>query len=409
MSVDKMSELQGREHRPAEAEPQAAAAAQNIPAGQERPHSPRLWLGGLAMLAIIAGAIWYLHQPAAAAGRPNEFEGQGIVSVHTALAQRQTVPVVLEGIGTVQAFYTATMTAQVNGKLQSVDFTEGQLVKKGQLLAQIDPRPYQAALDQALATEAKDAAQLQNAKQNLARYEQLAPQNLASKQQVGDQQATVAQLTAQVQIDRALIDSARTELNYTTITAPFTGRTGIRLIDPGNNVHSTDTNGIVVVTQMQPISVVFTLPESALPQVNTALATGKVSVTAYSQDDSRALDTGTLSVVDNRIDTATGTVRLKATFPNLHNTLWPGQFVNAHVLVAQEQGVLTVPDDAIQTGPDGPYTYVVRQDSTVEVRLIKLGEQSGGVTVVRGGLAPGERVVISNQFRLQPGARVSIS
>jgi membrane fusion protein, multidrug efflux system len=296
----------------------------------------------------------------------------------------------------------------VNGQLQSVDFTEGQLVKKGQLLAQIDPRPYQAALDQAVATEAKDAAQLQSAKQDLARYEQLAPQNLASKQQVGDQRATVAQLTAQLQIDRALIDSARTQLNYTTITAPFAGRTGIRLIDPGNNVHASDTNGIVVVTQMQPISVVFTLPESALPQINRALAGGaKVGVTAYSQDDSTALDTGTLTVVDNQIDTTTGTMRIKATFPNPHNTLWPGQFVNAHVLVNQEQGVVTVPSDAVETGPDGPFTYVVRQDSTVEVRPIKLGQQSGGVTVVSNGLDPGERVVTSNQFRLQPGARVN--
>jgi membrane fusion protein, multidrug efflux system len=298
----------------------------------------------------------------------------------------------------------------VNGQLQSVDFTEGQLVKKGQLLAQIDPRPYQAALDQAVATEAKDAAQLQSAKQDLARYEQLAPQNLASKQQVGDQRATVAQLTAQLQIDRALIDSARTQLNYTNITAPFAGRTGIRLIDPGNNVHASDTNGIVVVTQMQPISVVFTLPESALPQINRALAGGgKVSVTAYSQDNSTALDTGTLTVVDNQIDTATGTMRIKATFPNPHNTLWPGQFVNADVLVNQEQGVITVPTDAIQIGPDGPFTYVVRQDSTVEARALKLGERSGSVTVVSSGLDPGDRVVTSNQFRLQPGARVNIS
>ncbi len=374
-----------------------------------RPHGPRLWLGGVTVLAIVGVSIWYVHRPAAAASRPDEFKDQGIVPVQTALAQRQDVPIYLEGLGTVQAFYTATMAAQVNGQLQSVDFTEGQLVKKGQLLAQIDPRPYRAALDQAVATEAKDAAQLQSARQDLARYVALAPQNLASKQQVDDQRALVAQLAAQVQIDRALIDSARTELDYTTITAPFTGRTGIRLIDPGNNVHSTDTNGIVVVTQMQPISVVFTLPESALPQINTALDAGKVSVAAYSQDDSKALDTGSLTVVDNQIDTTTGTMRLKATFPNPRNTLWPGQFVNAHVLVQQQRGVLTVPDAAVQTGPDGPFAYVVRQDSTVEVRALKIGEQSGGVTVVRDGLDPGDRVVTSNQFRLVPGTRVSIS
>jgi membrane fusion protein, multidrug efflux system len=382
---------------------------QDIPTVTARHHSPRLWLGGVTVLAIIGVSIAYVHRPAVAASRPNEFEGQGIVPVQTALAQRQDVPVYLEGLGTVQAFYTATMTARVDGEIDSVDFTEGQLVKKGQLLAQIDPRPYKAALDQAVATEAKDAAQLQSAKDDLARYVQLAPQNLASKQQVDDQRATVAQLTAQVQIDRALIDNARTQLDYTRITAPFSGRTGIRLIDPGNNVLSTSSNGIVVVTQMQPISVVFTLPEGVLPQISTALAAGKVSVTAYSQDDSKLLDTGSLTVLDNQIDTTTGTMRLKATFPNPHNTLWPGQFVNAHVLVQEQHGVLTVPDSAVQTGPDGPFTYVVRQDSTVEVRALQIGEQSGGVTVVRAGLDPGERVVTSNQFRLQPGARVNIS
>ena len=377
--------------------------------GSSRHHSPRLWLGGVAVLAVVGGAIWYTHQPASAAGRPNEFAGQGVVPVHTALATIANVPVYLEGLGTVQAFYTATMTARVDGELDSVDFTEGQLVRKGQLLAQIDPRPYRAALDQAVATKAKDEAQLDSARQDLARYEKLAPQNLASKQQVDDQRATVAQLVAQVQIDQALIDNARTNLDYTTITAPFTGRTGIRLVDPGNNVHSTDTNGIVVVTQMQPISVVFTLPEEALPQINRALAAGKVSVTAYSQDDTTALDSGTITVVDNQIDATTGTMRVKATFPNPHNALWPGQFVNARVLVDEEHGVLTVPNAAVQTGPDGPFTYVVDSDSSVEVRPLKLGEQSGNLTVVRDGLRPGERVVTSNQFRLAPGTHVRIA
>ena len=366
----------------------------------------RVWLGAVAVLAAVATAIVYLHQPAGAREAPRP---DGPIPVQTALAQRSDVPVYLQGIGTVQAFYTATMTARVDGELESVHFTEGQMVKKGQLLAQIDPRPYRAALNQAMATEQKDAAQLQSAKGDLGRYEQLEPQHLSSKQQVDDQRALVAQITAQVQIDQAAIDNARTQLDYTTINAPFDGRTGIRLVDPGNNVRSTDTMGIVVVTQMQPISVVFTLPEDALERIQQALAAGPVSVTAFSQDGTTVLDTGTLTVLDNQIDASTGTMRLKATFPNARNRLWPGEFVNARVLTAREHDVVTLPNEAVQNGPNGPFTYVVNANSTVEVRPLKLGEQSGDLTVVRDGLSAGERVVTSNQFRLEPGARVRTS
>ena len=328
--------------------------------------------------------------------------------VQAALATRADVPVYLTGLGTVQAFYTATMTARVNGEVMDVYFKEGQLVKKGQLLALIDPRPYQAALDQAVATQAKDAAQLQSAREDLQKYVQLEPQNLSSKQQVDDQRALVAQLVAQVQIDHAAIDNARTNLDYCSIIAPFNGRTGIRLIDPGNNVLSTSTNGIVVVTQMQPISVVFVLPEEDLQRVNQAMAAGTVQVVARSQDNKTLLDTGALTVVDNQIDTSTGTMRMKATFPNPHSTLWPGEFVNAEVLVQQEHNAVTVPTAAVQTGPDGPFTYVIKPDSTVEPRPLTLGVQSGARTVVTAGISAGERVVTSNQFRLVPGARVRI-
>jgi membrane fusion protein, multidrug efflux system len=369
-------------------------------------HGPRLWLGAVAGLLVLATLGWYLHRPAAAQERP---KASGPVPVHSALATRGDVPVYLEGLGTVQAFYTATMTARVNGELMSVDFKEGQLVKKGQLLALIDPRPYQAALDGAIATERKDAAQLQSATQDLQKYVQLEPQNLSSKQQVDDQRALVAQLMAQVQIDHAAIDNARTQLEYCSITAPFNGRTGIRLIDPGNNVLSTSTNGIVVLTQVQPISVVFTLPEDDLPRINQAMAAGPVSVMALSQDGKTPLDSGTLIVVDNQIDTTTGTMRIKATFPNPRNTLWPGEFVNANVLVQQQRDVVTIPTDAVQTGPDGPFTYVINADSTVEARAVTLGAQNGDVTVITSGIAIGERVVTSNQFRLEPGSHVQIS
>ena len=381
---------------------------QHSETGAVRRHSsPRWWLGsGAALVGFLVLGVW-LHQPAEAQGRHRLNNVRGAVAVHTAQAKQSDVPIYLQGLGTVQAFYTATMASRVDGQLQSVHFDEGQLVKKGQLLAKIDPRPYQAALDQAVANRQKDTAQLDSAKTDLGRYEQLLPQNLASKQQVDDQRAQVAQLTAQVQIDEAAIDNARTQLDYTNITAPFDGRTGIRLVDPGNNVHASDTAGIVVVTQVQPISVVFTLPEGELEQIQQAEARGPVSVTAIAQDGNTVLDNGKLTVVDNQIDATTGTLRLKAVFPNLHNRLWPGQFVNARVLTAQQHDAITIPSEAVQTGVDGPFAYVVNADATVEARPLKLGEQSGNLTVVLGGLSAGERVVTSNQFQLEPGAKVS--
>jgi multidrug efflux system membrane fusion protein len=367
---------------------------------------PRVWLVVAAIAVLIGVTVWYTHEPASAKAAPSP---TAEVVVNTAVASRRDVPVYLEGLGTVQAFNTVTITPRVDGELQQVDFTEGEHVKKGQLLARIDPRPFRAALEQAVATRAKDAAQLANAKADLARYMVLAPQNLTSKQTLDNQRALVAQLSAQLQIDDAVIDNARTQLTYTSIVSPIDGRTGIRLIDAGNNVHASDTNGIVVVTQMQPISAVFTLPENSLRQVTQALAAGPVSVTALSQDGQTQLDVGTLAVVDNQIDQATGTVRLKATFPNPHQTLWPGQFVNIRVLTSRLHNVVTLPSEAVQEGPDGPFTYVVKPDSTVEARPLKLGEQDGELTVVDAGLTAGERVVTSNQFRLQPGARVRSS
>jgi multidrug efflux system membrane fusion protein len=219
----------------------------------------------------------------------------------------------------------------------------------------------------------------------------------------------VAQLAAQVQVDQAVLDNARTQLDYTRITSPIDGRTGIRLIDPGNIVHAAATTGIVVVTQVQPISVIFTLPEENLVAITAALAAGPVKVTTVSRDDGAELDQGTLSLVDNMIDQTTGTVKLKATFGNAHNTLWPGQYVNARVLVRIERNALTVPTTAVQLGPSGPFTYVVKSDSTVEVRQLKIGDESGGLTIVNDGLALNERVVTSNQYRLQQGSHVRIN
>jgi len=362
-----------------------------------------VWMGVVA-LAAVALIAWRMvvHRREAAAAHT----APPAIAVDTAAVAHSDVPIYLSGLGTVQAFYTVTVTARVDGELETIAFNEGQTVHKGDLLAQIDPRPNQAALDQAVATKAKDAAQLVNAKRDLERYTILQPQDLASKQTVDTARAMVDQLSAQLQVDQAMIDNARTQLAYTRITSPIEGRTGIRLVDPGNIVHAAATTGIVVVTQVQPISVIFTLPEEDLAAVTTALAAGPVNVTTVSRDGGTELDQGTLTLVDNEIDQPTGTAKLKATFANAHNTLWPGQFVNARVLVRTLHDALTVPSTAIQLGPNGPFIYVVKPDSTVEVRQLKVGDESGALTVVTAGLALSEHVVTSNQYRLQAGVHV---
>jgi membrane fusion protein, multidrug efflux system len=358
---------------------------------------------GAAALAVIGLIAWrMLHKPANAASRT----GPAPIAVQIAKVGHTDVPIYLQGLGTVQAFYTVTVTARVDGEIQKIAFTEGQEVKKGDLLAQIDPRPNQAAYEQAVATKAKDAAMLANAKRDLERYILLQPQDLASKQTVDTARAAVDQLNAQLQVDQALIDNAHTQLEYTRITSPINGRTGIRLIDPGNIVHATGTTGIVVVTQVKPISVVFTLPEENLSDVSAAMAAGPVSVTTLSRDGGKVLDSGTVSLIDNEIDQTTGTAKLKATFSNEHNSLWPGQYVNARVLVRTEQQALTLPTTAVQLGPTGPFTYVVKSDSTVEVRPLKIGDESDGMTIVKSGLDAGEQVVTSNQYRLQAGVHI---
>jgi multidrug efflux system membrane fusion protein len=362
----------------------------------------RALIGGLTLVLVIIAWRTLIYKPADAATRTSP----PAIAVDTAAANHSDVPIYLQGLGTVQAFYTVTVTARVDGELQKIGFTEGQEVRKGDLLAQIDPRPNQAAYEQAVATKAKDAAMMENAKRDVARYALLQPQDLASKQTVDTARALLDQLKAQVEVDQAAIDNARTQLDYTRITSPINGRTGIRLVDPGNIVHAAGTTGIVVVTQVQPISVIFTLPEENLSAVGAALAAGPVKVTTLSRDGKTELDQGTLTLIDNQIDQATGTARLKATFANTRNTLWPGQYVNARVLVRTERNALTLPSAAVQLGPSGPFTYVIKNDSTVEVRPLTLGDESGGMTVIKSGIALNERVVTSNQYRLQSGVHV---
>ena len=359
------------------------------------------------VLVVLIAVAWrgMLHKPAEAATHDAP---QGI-AVATAAATQTDVPIYLQGLGTVQAFYTVTVTARVDGELQKIGFTEGQTVRKGDLLAQIDPRPNQAAYQQAVATKAKDAAQLANAVRDFDRYTVLQPQDLASKQTVDTQRALVDQLNAQLQIDQAQIDNARTQLDYTRIISPIEGRTGVRLIDPGNIVHAADTTGIVVVTQVQPIAVIFTLPEEDLGAVGAALAAGPVKVTTEARNGGNELDEGTLSLIDNQIQQATGTMKLKAIFKNERNALWPGQYVNARVLVRTDRRAVTIPSAAVQLGPNGPFTYVVKSDSTVDARPLKIGDESNGMTIVTSGLTLHERVVTTNQYRLQAGSRVRVA
>ncbi|MGO9802409.1 MAG: efflux RND transporter periplasmic adaptor subunit [Steroidobacteraceae bacterium] len=365
---------------------------------------PRTQLGramaGAIALGCVLGGYWLAHKPAAAPKAPPA------IAVDVAPVERADVPVYLEGLGTVQAFYTVTVTARVDGQIEKVAFKEGQHVRKGDLLVQIDPRPYQAALGVALASHAKDEALLANARLDMERYQLLAPEDLASKQTVDTQKALIAQLIAQVKGDEASIDNARTQLDYTTITSPIEGRTGIRLIDPGNIVHAADTAGMVVVTQLEPIAVLLSLPEENFGPLSAALQRGPVTAAALSRDDKEVLDTGTVELIDNQIDQTTGTIRVKTILPNRQQRLWPGQFVNVRVLTQTRQQVLTIPAAALERGPDGTFTYVVQSDSTVAMVPLTVGEQQAGIVVVEKGVSAGQQVVTSNQYRLQPGTLV---
>jgi membrane fusion protein, multidrug efflux system len=371
------------------------------PQSPQGPSRKLLIAGGAALLIVaLAAWSWLGRKPAATDKHP------AAIAVDVATVERADVPVYLEGLGTVQAFYTVTITARVDGQIQKVAFKEGQDVKKGDLLVQIDPRPYQAALGVAIATRDKDRAQLANAHRDMERYTELEPEDLASKQTVDTQKALIAQLSAQIKGDEAAIDNARTQLDYTTIRSPIDGRTGIRQVDPGNNVHATDTNGMVVVTQLEPISIIFTLPEEEFEQLSAALHRGAVTATALSRDDKQELDHGTVELIDNQIDQTTGTIRVKVILPNKERRLWPGQFVNVRVMTQMQRQVLTIPASALERGPDGQFTYVVQPDSTIKVAPLVAGEQTGDIVVVEKGLQAGDKVVASNQYRLQPGSLI---
>ena len=372
--------------------------------------STRRTLSIALILIVILAALYYVFGgPAAQQRRAGRFAAEGPVPVLVASVTRADVPVYLDAVGTIRALNTVTVRPQVDGKLLSVNFKEGDDVKKDDVLAKIDPVIYQAQLGQAIAKKAQDEAQLANSKIDLERYERLAATAAINKQQADTQRALVAQNTALVQADQAAIDNARAMLGYTTITAPLDGRTGIRMVDEGNLVRAADVNSaIVVITQLRPISVLFNLPQQELPQLNAAAAKGPLSVEAQRSDTDAVIDRGLLRVVDNQVDQTTGTVKLKAEFPNADLQLWPGQFVNVRLLIDTLKQVVVIPTGAVQRGPNGTFVYVVKDDNTVTVRPITVQKQDETQTVVRGGLEANERVVTTGFVRLTDGSKVSV-
>ncbi|HEX5210689.1 MAG TPA: efflux RND transporter periplasmic adaptor subunit [Pseudolabrys sp.] len=376
---------------------------------QAKGHSRRN-LAILVILVAIAAALYYVFSGAPPKPQQRGRFGAetGPVPVLAAAATKADVPVYLDAVGTIKALNTVTVSPQVDGKLISVNFKEGDDVKKGDVLAKIDPTTYQAQLDQAKAKKAQDEAQLANAKVDLDRYEKLAATNAINRQQADTQKALVAQDTALVQSDQAAIENAQATLGYTTIVAPIAGRTGIRQVDEGNIVHASSSPAIVVITQVKPISVIFNLPQQNIGQVNDAFAKGPLQVDALRPDNDAVIDHGTLRVLDNQVDQTTGTVKLKAEFPNATEQLWPGQFVNVRLLIDTLKDVVTIPTGAVQRGPNGTFVYVVKDDNTASMRTIVVQKQDETQTVVGSGIAAGERVVTTGFVRLTDGSKITI-
>lgn len=371
-----------------------------------------LWL--LLLAAISAGGYWwFVLRPATNAQVAQAARPPFSIPVVVTAVETRDVPIYLDGLGTVQASASVTIKPQVDGNLIEVRFSEGQEVQVGDVLARIDPRSLQAALDQAMAKKAQDEANLANAKLDAARYAKLAVSAYTPAQQADTARATVAQLTAVVAGDQAQIDNARTQLGYTTITAPINGRVGIRLVDAGNIVRASDPAGLVVITTLRPINVVFTLPQQALADVAGAMRAGTVTVLALPQNntatENRAvLDRGTLTVLDNQVDPATGTIKLKASFPNANLTLWPGAFVTVRLQVRLWQEAIVVPPVAVQRGPRGTYVYIAKDDATAERREVTVGHEDLQAMVISEGLQPGEKVVVDGASRLADKSKIFV-
>src|SRR6516225_1449287 len=378
--------------------------------------SKRVILGIIGAIVLLIGWWGFQHRGSPdqspstrSSGRRGAGPG-GPVPVVAGKVEQKDMPIYLDGLGTVQAFNTVAVHTRVDGQLQQVLFSEGQDVKTGDLLAIVDPRPYQAALDQAIAKKSQDEAQLANAKVTLARNTDLMNKKVIAQSDFDTSKYSVDQFQSAVQADQAAIESARTNLDYTQIKSPIDGRTGVRLVDVGNIVHASDQTGMVVITQMHPISVVFTLPEQNLSEIlGEGGAHGGLKVLALDRGNTNTLDEGTLAVVDNEIDPTTGTVKLKATFSNDQLKLWPGKFVNARLILTTRKGATVVPSSVVQRGPQGTYAYVIKPDKTVEMRPIKVGQTEANLALVDDGLHPGEQVVVDGQYKLQPGVHVELT
>ena len=365
-------------------------------------HRAALVIMGALLLSLLSACSKSDSTPTRA--RAN---ASAVLPVTVANVTRQDLPVYLSGLGSVAAYYTVSVKSRVDGQLVDVKFREGETVKQGALLAVIDPRPYQAQLEQAQAQLFKDQASLRDAQLNYERYKGLLQNSGAmSQQQVDTQQATVDQLQGTVHNDQATVDNAKLNLSYCHITAPVGGRIGLRLVDPGNMVHASDTNPILVITQLQPITALFTLPEDQLPEVAKRMRKALLEVDAYSRDDSTKLATGKLLTIDNQIDQTTGTGRLKAVFSNEDNVLWPNQFVNIHLLLETRKNATVIPSAAVQQGPQGSYVYVVKPDKTVEARNVNPSLTEGNLTQIASGISPDEVVVTDGQDKLQTGTHV---
>jgi multidrug efflux system membrane fusion protein len=369
-------------------------------------------IGWILFLLAVGGAGYYgwhrYYGPEAmakAADAQKAASRRPPIPVNIAAVEKSDFPVYLTGLGTVQGFNTVQVRTRVDGQIDKIAFTEGQLVKEGDLLAEIDPRPYQAVLDQAKAKKVQDEANLANANLDLQRFTRLG--EFATKQQLDTQRSTVAQLTAQIAADDANIYNAQTQLDYTQVKSPITGVVGLRQVDVGNIVNAATQTGIVTVAQIEPIAVIFTAPEDQLPYITESQSVSPLKVIAITTDGKKPLADGSLAVINNQVDTTSGTIRLKAVFDNKTHTLWPGQSVSTRLLLKTLKDATVVPDDAIQHSTNGLYAYTVNQDNKAELRKVKVGQSIDGRTVVDEGLTPGERVIVGGQFKVQPGSIVT--
>ncbi len=388
-----------------------SAADLNSTRNAEGAAKSRIWLWILILVILAGGGYYYFktrgsaESKAAPAPGATRGAGMGAVSVAVVPALKRDVPYYLSGLGTVTPFNTVTVKSRVDGELQKVHFQEWQFVKAGDLLAEIDPRPYQVALEQMEGQLSRDQAQLNNARVDLARYAQLSKEGVIAKQQEDTQQATVGQLEGAIRVDQAQIDNEKLQLAYCKITAPLSGRVGLRLVDQGNMIRATDPNGLVVITQVQPVATLFTLPEDSLPEVIQHMKNGQLNVEAYSRDDETKLSTGRLLTIDNQIDPTTGTVRLKAEFPNSDLSLWPNQFVNIRLMLEVRKDAIVVPLAAIQRGTQGSYVYTV-SNGHANLQPVNVSLTQGNICLIASGLSAGDQVVVDGQDRLQSGSAV---